>query len=60
MTDKKERKNKQGMLLGPARADKYLEWRRARNNAIANPRRLKTCKDEKKTESPDQPGEKHG
>lgn len=46
MKDKKERRNSAGMLLGPRGASKFMEWRRARDNAIANPRRLKTCKTE--------------
>jgi hypothetical protein len=39
-----ERRGASG-LLGPKRTDKYLEWRRARDNAIQNPRRLKTVAD---------------
>ncbi len=41
----KDRKSKDGRLLGPKRADKYMEWRRARDNAIANPRRAKSVRD---------------
>lgn len=37
----KDRKNKAGELLGPRPIDKYMDWRRARDNAIANPRRAK-------------------
>ncbi len=51
MTDTKERMSKQGTLLGPKSASKWTEWRRARDNRIQNPRRLKTAKD--KDEKPD-------
>ncbi len=42
-----ERKGPTG-LLGPKQPDKYMAWRRNRDKMIANPRRLKTCKDEQK------------
>ena len=42
------RKNKEGQLVGHKPIDKWQAWRRARNNAIENPRRLKTCKDDDK------------
>lgn len=42
------RKNKEGQLVGPKPIDKWQAWRRARNNAIENRRRLKTCKDDDK------------
>lgn len=48
---KPERRNGQGQLLGPARPDKYMQWRLARDKAIANPRRLKMCKNTR-----DEPG----
>lgn len=46
-------KNKKtGQLAGPKGIDKWTTWRKARNNAIENPRRLKTVKDDEK-KSPD-------
>lgn len=52
----KERRDKQNRLLGPKQTDKFLAWRRNRDKLIANPRRLKTCKDEQKEkDSSDQP-----
>lgn len=50
MKDKPERKNDEGMLLGPKRMDEYQAWRKNRDKLIANPRRLKTCKDDRKRE----------
>lgn len=58
----KERRDKQGRLLGPKRTSEFLAWRRNRDKMIANPRRLKTCKldlNEKK-DSSDQPNEQAG
>jgi hypothetical protein len=43
--DAKERRSKDGMLLGPRNASKWLEWRVARDKRLSNPRRLKTVKD---------------
>lgn len=42
-----DRKGKDGQLLGPKKAAQWGEWRRARDNAIAKPRRLKTGEDPK-------------
>jgi len=42
----KERRDKQNRLLGPKRTDEFMAWRRNRDKLIANPRRLKTCKDD--------------
>lgn len=52
-----ERRDKQGRLLGPKKNSEFLAWRRNRDKLIANPRRLKTCKDGEKNEkeSSDQP-----
>ena len=51
-----ERRDKNGRLLGPSNPAEYAAWRRNRDKLIANPRRLKTCKDEpSKKDSPDQP-----
>jgi len=53
----KDRRNPQGYLLGPKNQTEYSAWRRNRDKLIANPRRLKTCKDEpSKKDSADQPG----
>jgi len=41
----KERTTKDGVLLGPKNASKWLEWRATRDKRLQNPRRLKTCKD---------------
>lgn len=46
----KERTGASG-LLGPKSASKWTEWRKARDNRIQNPRRLKTVKDGKKDPS---------
>ena len=45
---KKERYAKGPGLLGPKAFDKWREWRKARDRAIENPRRLKTIMDDVK------------
>lgn len=47
-----DRRSPQGYLLGPKNQSDYATWRRNRDKQIANPRRLKTCKDEKPAEPP--------
>jgi len=37
----KERRDKQGMLLGPRDASNWLKWRKTRDKRIAKPRRLR-------------------
>lgn len=37
-------RNTYGQLTGPKGAEKWLQWRKGRDKAITNPRRLKTVK----------------
>lgn len=50
MKTRKERVSKQGTLLGPRNASKWVEWRRARDKRIATPRRLKHAEISTRTE----------
>lgn len=46
MAETKERLSKEGALLGPKRADKWSEWRAARDNRIAKAQQRAKPKDD--------------